>query len=138
MEIRVQVSNVRRIIIEDFPKDDRETVGKLAAILNQFMEEMVQLTQGNIDTENLNRSIVKIDVTVDANGLPTNLTQINTNLISNSGHNVINVQSLSGGVNVVSTPYIDYTYQGNGRVKVNKIFGLPPNKKIRVTIEFIA
>ena len=133
----MQISNVRRIIIEDFKKEDRETVGKLATIINSFMEEIVTLTQGNIDTDNLNRSIIKVDVIVDANGLPTNLTQINTNLISNSGHKIINAQALTGTVNVLSAPYIDYTYQGNGRIKVNKIFGLPANKKIRLTIEFI-
>lgn len=134
----MEISNVRRIIIEDFPREDRETVAKLATILNSFMEEMVLLTQGNIGIENLNRSIIKVDVIVNASGVPTNLTQINTTLDNYTGHKIINVQSLSGGDNVVSSPYLDCTYQGNGRVKVNKIFGLPANKKIRVTIEFIA
>lgn len=134
----MQISNVRRIIIEDFKKEDQEVVGKLATILNQFMEEIVQLTQGNIGIENLTRSIIVVDFIVDADGNPTNLTQINTNLASFTGKNIINIQSISGGPNVVSAPYLDLTYQGNGRVKVNKFYGLPTNKKIRVTIEFIA
>jgi hypothetical protein len=133
----VQLSNVRRIIVEDYPQDQRETVGKLAEILNSFMEEVVQLSQGNIGIDNLTRNIVKIDITVDALGKPMGVSQIQTGLTSYTGKNIVDVQSLSGGDNVISSPYLDCTYQGNGLVKVNKFTGLPAGKKLRVTIEFI-
>lgn len=134
----MQLSNVRRIIIEDFKQEDRETVGKLATILNSFMEEVVTLSQGNISTENLTRSIQQIDIQVNENGVPKGITQINTGLGAFSGHKIINVQSFTGGDNVISTPYMDCQYQGSGIIKINKFLGLPPNKKLRVTIEFIA
>lgn len=133
----MQLSNVRRIVVEDFKQDQREMVGKLAEILNSFMEETVTLSQGNIGIDNLTRNIVKIDITVDASGKPVGVTQIQTGLKTYTGKNIIDIQSISGGDNVISAPYLDCSFQGNGLVKVNKFIGLPPGKKIRVTIEFI-
>lgn len=134
----MQLSNVRRIIVEDFEKDHRETVGKLADVLNEFMTEVVELSQGNIGIDNLTRTIQQIDIQVSSTGVPVGVSQIRTGLTSYSGHKIINVQSLSGGDNVISAPYLDCLYQGNGIIKINKFIGLAPNKKLRVTIEFIA
>lgn len=133
-----QLSNTRRIIVEDFPEEDRETVGKLATVINAFTDEVVDLTRKKINFDNLARSLVTIDITVDANGMPKGVSQINTTLSSFSGKNIVHVQSLSGGANVVSSPYLDCTYQGNGIVRIVKFYGLPPNKKLRISIEFIA
>lgn len=132
-----QISNVRRIIVEDFPEDTRETVGKLSEILNNFMDETTEVLQGNIDYDNLARIKFIFDVVVDANGVPQGVRQINTGLRSYSGKTIIDAQSLQGGANVVSTPYIDLTNRGNGVFQINQIFGLPPGKKIRLTVEFI-
>ena len=133
-----QLSNVRRIIVEDYPEETRETVGKLAAILNPFMEEIVELSRKRIDYENLSRSLVVIDLTVDANGIPKGVGQINSGLSSYSGNKIIDVRSLSGGANVVSSPYLDCSFMGNGVVRINRFHGLPAGKKVRISIEFIA
>jgi hypothetical protein len=130
-------SNVRRIVVEDFKSEDRETVGKLAEIINTYMDETTEVLQGNIDFDNMRRALIKADFTVDANGKPMGVSQINIGLKTYQGNHIINVQSLVGGENVVSTPYLDCTYQGNGLVKINKITGLPPGKKVRITFEFI-
>jgi hypothetical protein len=134
----MQLSNVRRIIIEDFPEEQRETVGKIATIVNPFMEEVVELSRKRVNYDNMARSLVTIDITVDETGKPKGMGQINIGLPSYSGKTIVHIQSLSGGDNVVSTPYLDCQYQGNGVVKINKFFGLPANKKVRVSIEFIA
>jgi hypothetical protein len=133
----MQLSNARRIVVEDFKQEDRESVGKLAEIINPFIDEVTELSQGNVGIENLTRNFVKIDITVDANGKPMGVSQIQTGLTSYTGKNIIDVQSLSGGDNVVSTPYLDCSPSGTGLVKINKITGLPAGKKVRVTIEFI-
>lgn len=134
----MQISNVRRIIVEDYPEESRDTVGKLATVINSFMDEVVTLSRNKIDYDNLNRTLIVLDLTVDANGTPKGIGQINTKLSTYSGNKIINVQSLQGGDNVVSAPYLDCTPQGNGLVRINKIYGLPANKKIRISIEFIA
>jgi len=133
----MQLSNARRIVVEDFKAEDREIAGKLSEIINPFIEEVTELSQGNISIDNLNRSIINIDITVDGNGKIMGVSQIRCGLSTYSGAKIINVQSLSGGDNVISSPYLDCAYQGNGLVKVNKIIGLPVGKKLRVTIEFI-
>lgn len=133
----MQVSNVKRIIVEDFPKEDRETVSKLASILNQFMDETVELSRKNVDFDNLKRSKIALDVTLDANGIPQGAAQIKIGLTSYSGKNIVDVQNLQGGANVISSPYLDCTYQGNGIVKINKFHGLPLGVKLRITVEFI-
>lgn len=133
----MQLSNARRIIVEDFKKEDRETVAKIAEILNPHMEEVVLLSQGNITIENLNRTIVKIDITLDSAGMPQGVNQINTGLKTYNGNKIIDVKSLVGGEAVISAPYMDCTFQGNGLVRVSKITGLPANKKLRITFEFI-
>lgn len=139
MEGKMQLPNVSRIIVEDFDKDDREVVSKLAVILNQFMDSVVELTRKNIGFDNLARSLVTIDITVDSTGKPIGVSQINTNLKTYKGKNILDVQSLKAGVaNVNSTPYLDCTPQGNGIVRINRFFGIPANVKVRVTIEFIA
>lgn len=132
-----QISNVRRIIVEDYPEDSREVVDKLAEVINNFMDEVTEMSQGNIDYDNLSRIKFTFDVVVDANGVPQGVRQINTGLRSYSGKIIIDAQSLQGGANVVSTPYIDLTNKGNGVFQINQIFGLPPGKKIRLTVEFI-
>lgn len=133
-----QLSNVRRIIVEDFAEEDRETVGKIANVFNSFADEIIELSRKRINFDNLARSLVVIDITVDANGMPKGVNQINTTLPTYSGKNLVSIQSLSGGDNVVSAPYLDCTYIGNGIVRINRFFGLPANKKLRISIEFIA
>lgn len=133
----MQISNTRRIVVEDFDKKDRELVQKIATIYNQFAEEVTELTQGNIGIDNLNRSIVKVDLMVDAAG-KANVAQINTLTNGYSGHRIIDVQNLSDStVPVVSAPWLVCSYNGAGAVKVNKFIGLVAGKKLRVVIEFI-
>lgn len=134
----MQLSNTKRIIIEDFKQEDRETVSKLANILNSFMDEVIELSRKNINFDNLNRSLITIDVSVNTAGMPIGVSQINTNLKTYKGKNIIDVQSLKVGTpNVISTPYLDCTPVGNGIVTINKIYGIPVNTKVRITIEFI-
>ncbi len=132
-----QLTNVRRIVIEDFPSEDRETVGKLASTLNNFMEEVTELSRNSVDYDNLRRTKITFDVVVDASGKPQGITQINTGLSTYSGKLLIDVQGISASDVVISAPWLDCTYQGNGLVRINRILGLPSGKKMRVTVEFI-
>lgn len=133
----MQLPNVRRIIPEDFPEESRPVVEKLAGIINQFMQDTVELSRKNIGYDNLNRSLVTIELQVDGTGKPKTVTQINTGLSSYKGAIVLDVQSLSGGDNVISAPYIDFSALSGKSVKINKVFGIEANKKVRITVEFI-
>lgn len=133
----MNLSNVRRIIVEDYPAEDRETVAKLATVLNSFMDEVVTLSRNKVDYDNLNRSLVVLDLQVDENGTPKGLDKINTKLTTYTGNKIVNVQSLQGGANVTSAPFLDCSPLGNGLVRINKFHGLPASKKLRISIEFI-
>lgn len=133
-----QLTNVRRIVVEDYPAESRETVSKLASTLNNFMEEVTELSRNAVDYDNLARTKIVFDVTVDASGRPQGLSQINIGLSSYSGKVLIDVQGISPSDVVVSAPWLDCTYQGNGLVRINRILGLPTGKKMRITVEFIA
>lgn len=133
----MNLSNVRRIIVEDYKEEDRDTVAKLATVLNSFMDEVINLSRSKIDFDNLNRSLIVLDIQVDANGAPKGIDKINTKLTTYSGNKIINVQSLQGGANVNSSPYLDCTPIGNSLVRINKFHGLPASKKLRISIEFI-
>lgn len=134
----MQLSNVRRIIVEDFPKESAETVAKLAEILNSFMDDVVQLSRKNVSYDNLNKSQVFYDVMVDADGVPQSGNNvIKINLGGYSGKVIQDVQPLQNQSDRVnSAPYLECQYQGNGFVRVSRILGLPANKKFRVVIEF--
>lgn len=133
----MQIPNSRRITVEDYQEDHRDTVSKLANSLNTFMDDVVDLTRKNIGADNLNRHIAKIDITVDASGSPIGVSQMNIGLRTFTGKNILDIQSLvAGKPNVISAPYIDVTYQGNGIVRINKIYGVPANTKVRIVIEF--
>lgn len=133
----MQLSNVKRIIVEDFDKEDRETVSKLATILNQHMDEVVELSRKNIGFDNLNQNVVTIDITVDSNGVPQGVSKINTNLRTYGGKSILDIQSLKAGTpNVISAPYLDCTPEGGGIVRINRFFGIPANTKVRVKIQF--
>ena len=64
------MDSVRRIRVEDYPEESRATISALAPILNSFMEQVVNIMDGNIDYENLRRDLVTVDVTT-VNGVPT-------------------------------------------------------------------
>lgn len=134
----MQLPNVRRIIVEDFPKESAETVAKLAEILNRFMDDVVTLSRKNVSYDNLNKSQVFYDVMVDANGVPQNGNNvIKINLASYSGKVIQDVLPLQNQADrVISAPYLECQYQGNGYVHVSRVLGIPANKKFRVVIEF--
>jgi hypothetical protein len=134
----MQLRNVSRIIVEDFPKETAETVGKLAEILNSFMDDVTLLSRKNISYDNLNKSQVFYEVTVDENGVPLNGNNvIKINLGGYTGkviQDVVPLQNTSD--RVISSPYLECQYQGNGFVRVSRVLGLPANRKFRVVLEF--
>lgn len=131
------LTNVQRIIIEDFQEEDRATVEKLANVLNYYMTQNTDIINGRLGFENMNRRVVTIDVTVDANGTPIQTTNFSSEqgLI---GGNVISAQNLTNSaVYVDSCPFISFTPIQANLYKVNNIKGLPANNRFRLTYEVL-
>lgn len=130
-----RLTNVQRIIIEDFQEEDRETVSKLANILNYFMTQVTDTVNGRLDYENINKQAVTVDVTVDASGKPIQTTNFSAQQ-GLLGASVIRAQNLTNSaVFPTGQPFVSFTPVQSGLYRVSNITGLQPNNKYRLTLE---
>lgn len=132
-----KIPDLRRITIEEFAPEQRETVEKLSIILNHFMEETIAALDNNLDIANLNRDIKDFNVIVDSNGIPKSETLIKTKIkTSIKGLNIIKVSNLSDSSFLVGAPFIEWVVK-NSLLKVTHITGLTANKQYNLQIELI-
>jgi hypothetical protein len=129
------VSNIKRIIKEDFESDEQDMIGKLAEPINSFAEKVKQALNGSLDFNNLNQQVIQLTVSVDSTGIPIILTQykstIKTRVI---GHSCIAAVNESIPQNSpINTPFISFTQNGE-LVKINKITGLQTNQRYLLTV----
>lgn len=135
-----KLSDIRRIIPEDVdtkatPVDVVETI---AGSYNEFADEIYQVVNGQLDFDNLARAKVSIDISFDANGNPVGNASIGTNLAFVSMLHIGKIQNTSNtSLRFTQTPYIDWTYQGGGIVKINYGIGFTAGTKYRLTLELI-
>jgi hypothetical protein len=133
-----KISDIRRIIPEDFSKDDQEVAQKIAGSYNDFADEVYQIVNGNIDFANLARAKVTVDVSFDSNGTPTIPTSFASSLASVSMIHIGNVQSMTNSADrLTAAPYIGWAFQGNGMVRILYGIGFASGKKYRLTLEVI-
>jgi len=129
-----KLSNVQRIRPEDFDSEYDQLILQLGGILNEFMQQVVDLSDDNVDFENLDQNLIQFDVTVDAAGNMTSTNQINVGKTNPNGMSVIYAQNLTNSlVYATSQPFISYVPQGNGLVTVRNVSGLPANNKFKIT-----
>lgn len=134
-----KLPNVRRIIIEDYPEDIRPSIEKLAYIINQHMSDVVDLSNKRIDFDNLYREIVKIKVTVNANGIPLNNTTFSTTYLPNAhGGIVISATNITNSQTYPSSAvFVTFVSTKNNLFKVNHVTGLQPNQTYELTLEIV-
>jgi hypothetical protein len=126
------IQSPRRIIVEDFPKEDRAVAERLASSLNIFMDEVYRTLSKNLNiTDNLNQDIKIIKVTIaDTLGTLKYPVSFQNNLKTKlAGIHVIR----SIGKLVDSTPFIDFT-ENSGVVKINNIKGLATDTEYQLVI----
>lgn len=140
-----QLDSLKRIIADDFKKEDKETVEKLASILNFHMDQVHTAFDGRISFANMNHEVVKITVIVDASGNPiksitspdldNNPIFITQRVTQAIGSTVINAQNLtSSSVYPTGAPYISFSITNEKTYKINNIKGLPANNKFTLTV----
>lgn len=130
-----RLSNVRRIIAEDFPEESQETISRLGGIINYFMEEVVQLSNGNVDFENLEQQLLTFEAQVDSDGSPVINDKILTEKINPNGLQVVKAQNLTNNaIYPTGQPFISFTPSGDGFLTINNITGLPEGNKFFLTV----
>lgn len=135
-----KLSDIRRIIPEDVDDDSTATeiVEVIADSYNEFSDEVYQVINGELDFDNLARAKINLDITFDANGIP------NGNALINSGLTTVTMIHIGKAQNITNSatkftqaPYIDWSYQGNGVVKINYGIGFSAGVKYRLVLELI-
>lgn len=131
----MKINNTTQIRADDFSDDDKRMAEQLGNILNPFMQQVVELSDGRIDFENRVENIVKTTFTVDTNGTPLLNNKLNTGKASVRGFQVIDARSSQNtSITATAQPFISFTNIGSGVVQVNKITGLPANSEMILTI----
>lgn len=131
-------------MVEDFDKDDHQLVGKLAEVLNPFMQQIIASYQNKLNFDNLNQQVESFKITVDANGNPINAgstvikKQVKLDLIGRvKGLWVINAKNQTDSTNYpTASPFIDFIQNGN-LLQINKINGLQTAEEYELTIVIV-
>ena len=133
-----QLDSIKRIVKEEFKSEDRETIEKLAFILNSFMTQVIDTVNGKIDFRNLNQEVKTINVVVNSNGVPTTTTKIKHNLLTKiQGIICIDARNLTNTtLYPTNAPFLSFT-PGEGVATIKNITGLQANNKYSLTLILI-
>jgi len=135
-----KLSDIRRIIPEDTDTKATpvEIIETIAGSYNEFADEIYQVVNGQLDFDNLARSKVIIDITFNQNGSPVGNSSIFSNLATVSMIHIGKVQNITNSAaRLAQTPYIDWTLQGEGIIKINYGVGFIAGAKYRLVLELI-
>lgn len=134
----MKLTAFKRIIVEEFDKEDQASVSKLANLINPIIDQFAILFDKRIDFINTNRQLKVLTLKVNASGKPINSIQIKSELKTKAaGTNVIRVINTDNVSNIVtSQPFIDFV-ESEGIITINNISGLAANTNYTVSIEII-
>jgi len=131
----MKINNVTQIMADDFEEDNKRMAEQLGNILNPFMQQVVELSDGRGDFENRVENYLEIEFTVDATGKPVLNNKISTGKSFVRGFHVIDAfGSSNAAIGADSGPFIVFNRLAGGFVEVIKITGLPANTKMRLNI----
>lgn len=132
-----RIDEPRRLNVDEFPKESRQTIEMLAEYYNYAIEQITNAINGNIDYDNTKNKLITLEFTTSSIGVPIPKLQFSAN-VGLIGTKVIRVDNLSNPtVYPISSPFISYSTSGNGVYSVNDITGLRSSTKYRVVIELI-
>lgn len=133
-----KISNLKRIIKEDFPEEYQELIDKLAYSLNPFLEQISNAFNKNINIENLSREFITVTVENVGGNLKIPV-QFKTSLSGRiQGFNIIKAENITNpAIYPTQAPWITWTINSN-ILTIQKVTGIPDNNKFRLTLELIS
>ena len=133
-----KLTSYRRIITNDFKKEEKEFVEKIASPLNDSFNELYFAVNGRLSIQdNLFCTVKVLDITVDSNGIPT----VDTVFGVSKPAPVVGITVISAINQVDSStyptgqPFINYTAITAG-IMIDHVTGLQANQ--RYTVRLIA
>jgi hypothetical protein len=135
----MKISGFKRIIKEDFEKEQQQLIDKIGYSINPFAEEVIRALSGNLNQDNLNEKLKSIDLIVNASGIPTTEIQFKNPILNTKveGLLVIKAENISN-TSAYPTGGIFITYSENANViTVDHITGLPAGVKFRLKLKVV-
>ena len=130
-----KLDNVKRVVKEDYDEKYHDLIGKLAFVLNSFMEQVTTQINGCIDFDNLAQDIVTFKITVDTCGVPVANEQIRSSVTNPRGILVISAEDIDDLDRFDSLPFIHFTAGSSGQViKIKQIYGLIEDRPYNLTV----
>ena len=132
----MKLNNTRQIRAEDFDDEYNQLTSQLGSILNSFMQEVVELSDGRIDFENRIETLKTFEVTVNESGVPVQAPfKVNVEKSGIRGLQVIRAYNLTNPTGYATgQPFINYVPVGGTLIQVQNITNLRPNEKYQITI----
>lgn len=133
----VNTSFLKRLVKEDFSKQDQDLVGKIAFVLNPALQQITNILSHGLAIADLNTQVKDLTVTVDADGFPTTNLTFTSTLAGKCSMIQIGRAQPTTATNVYPTGGHSVSFIDNsGQITISNITGLPAN--IRFTIRIIA
>jgi hypothetical protein len=135
-----KLSDIRRIIPEDVDNKSTpvEIVETISGSYNEFADEIYQVINGQLDFDNLARAKIILDISFDATGKPIGNASIVSNLSFVSMLYIGKIQNVTNAsVKITQVPYLDWSYQGGGVIKINYGIGFSASTKYKLTLELV-
>lgn len=131
-----KISGFKRIVKEDFDKEDQPLIEKLATVFNLFQEQVYYaFNKGITISENISAQTNTIRLKVDSSGVPIGNNQVKYTLKSRPvGSQVINVRSTDGSL-LSGAPFVLFDIDQD-IITIKQITGLLVNKTYDITVVF--
>lgn len=130
-----KLKNIQRINPSDYPDEYSQIIDGLAGTLNEFMQDVIDMSDGRIDYDNLIFNQLQFEITVGENGIPIQEFQLKTGVTQPTGFTVVRAVNLSNTFAFATgQPFISYNNVGTDLVKVINISNLTSGDKYRLTV----
>lgn len=133
-----KISNIKRLIKEDFAQKDQDLIDKLAYVLNPFLDQVTKAFNKGINIDNLSREFVYATV-VNTAGILAPSVQIKTKLASKMiGINVIKADNTTNpGTYPTNAIGLSWTVEKD-IITLNKVTGIQDGQKYNLVLELIS
>lgn len=130
-----KLKNIQRINPSDYPAEYSQLVDGLAGTLNDFMQDVIDMSDGRVDYDNLIFKQLQFEISVGANGIPIQEFQLKTGVTQPTGFTVVRAVNISNTFAFATgQPFISYSNVVNDLVKVTNITNLTSGEKYRLTV----